>query len=235
MRYYPWLDEDEPFPPVESADRYGVLALGGDLSAPRLLDAYSKGIFPWYDEDQPIVWHSPDPRFVLFPEDLAVSKSMRQVLTRREFSITFDTAFSEVISACAMPRKTGPGTWITPDMKEAYCRLHDEGFAHSAEAWKNGELAGGLYGVSMGSIFFGESMFTRQPNASKAAFITLVQILKEQGFRLIDSQVYTAHLASLGAVSIPRKKYIALLAEALTSPTLRGSWSSLKENIEKKI
>ncbi|MGL4369031.1 MAG: leucyl/phenylalanyl-tRNA--protein transferase, partial [Spirochaetota bacterium] len=207
------------------------LALGGDLSSARLLDAYAKGIFPWYEDDQPIIWHSPDPRFVLFPEKLAVSKSMRQVLSRKEFTITMDRCFSEVISACSMPRRTGAETWITHDMKQAYCRLHREGYAHSVEAWHGGELAGGLYGVSLGSVFFGESMFARRPNASKAAFITLVRFLAEKGFTLIDSQVYTAHLESLGAESISRGRYLFLLAEALSSPALRGSWSSfLQEN-----
>jgi leucyl/phenylalanyl-tRNA--protein transferase len=225
MKYYQWLEDDDPFPPVETADQYGVLCLGGDLSTVRLLDAYSKGIFPWYEEDQPIIWHAPDPRFVLFPDNLAVSRSMRQVLKRNEFEITFDRSFFDVMLSCAAPRRKQQGTWITSDMLDAYCELHNEGYAHSVEAWKDGRLAGGLYGVSLGKIFFGESMFSLVPNASKAAFITLMGDLKAKGFELIDSQVYTDHLSSLGAENISRDRYCELLKRYLSYPTDKGKWA----------
>jgi leucyl/phenylalanyl-tRNA--protein transferase len=227
MRSYVWLEGDTPFPPAGTADRSGILCLGGDLSPERLIDAYSRGIFPWYDEEQPIIWHSPDPRFVLFPEKIKVSRSMRQVLSRREFAVTGDTAFEEVIRSCSKtPRRRQDGTWITTDMIEAYIRLHREGYAHSVEAWKDGILAGGLYGVSLGNVFFGESMFANVSNASKAAFITLTEILIKQGITLIDSQVHTDHLASLGAESISRNRYLSLLKEGMLAPTRKGSWSS---------
>lgn len=228
MKYYPWIEDDTPFPPVESADKYGILALGGELTTDRLLDAYSRAIFPWYDEGQPVIWWSPDPRFVLFPRNLCVSKTMRQVLRRGIFDIRFDTAFRDVILACAeTPRRHERGTWITPDMIDAYCELHEQGYAHSAEAWREDKLVGGLYGVSLGGVFFGESMFARVSNASKAAFITLVSKLIDKGFTLIDSQVHTDHLASLGAEEIPRTRYIELLAEGLAKQTLKGNWENL--------
>jgi len=225
MRYYPWIEDDTPFPPVESADTHGILAIGGELTTDRLLDAYSRAIFPWYDEGQPVIWWSPDPRFVLFPRNLCVSKTMRQVLRRGVFEIRFDTAFRDVISSCAeTPRRHERGTWITPDMIDAYCELHRQGYAHSVEAWRGGKLVGGLYGVSLGGVFFGESMFTRESNASKAAFITLVGKLINKGFTLIDSQVHTGHLASLGAEEIPRTRYLELLTEGLGKETLKGNW-----------
>ena len=228
MRYYPWIEDDTPFPPVESADTHGILALGGELTTDRLLDAYSRAIFPWYDEGQPVIWWSPDPRFVLFPRNLCVSKTMRQVLRRGIFDIRFDTAFRDVISSCAeTPRRHERGTWITPDMIDAYCTLHESGFAHSAEAWREGKLVGGLYGVSLGGVFFGESMFASESNASKAAFITLVKKLIDKGFSLIDSQVHTDHLASLGAEEIPRTRYLELLAEGLVKDTLKGNWGNI--------
>jgi leucyl/phenylalanyl-tRNA--protein transferase len=228
MRYYPWIEDDTPFPPVDSADQHGILALGGDLTVERLLNAYSHAIFPWYDEDQPVIWWSPDPRFVLFPEKLRVSKSMRQVIKRGIFEIRFDTAFREVISSCAeTPRRHERGTWITPDMLKAYCMLHENGYAHSVEAWRDGKLAGGLYGVSLGSMFFGESMFTREANASKAAFITLVTKLINHGFSLVDSQVHTNHLESLGAEEIPRTEYLEHLSLGLSQPTLKGNWGEI--------
>ena len=226
MRRYIWIEENDPFPPTGMADRYGILCLGGDLSPERLIDAYSKGIFPWYEEDQPVIWHCPDPRFVVFPENVNVSKSMRQVLNRKEFTITADTSFEQVIRACAeTPRRKQDGTWITPDMIAAYIELHHLGLAHSIEAWKDGQLAGGLYGVSLGKIFCGESMFARVSNASKAAFLTLAAVLKEQNFLLIDSQVHTDHVESLGGESISRSRYLFLLHEALKHETLKGSWS----------
>lgn len=201
------------------------MAIGGDLSINRLLLAYRSGIFPWYSPGEPILWWSPDPRFVLFPERLQVSKSMRQLLRRNAFEISFDRAFAEVIARCSSaPRPGQSGTWITTEMQAAYIRLHKAGFAHSAEAWQNGVLVGGLYGISLGRIFFGESMFSEVSNASKAAFITLVQWLLARNFQLIDSQVYTEHLASLGAEELPRSEYLSLLQQGLSAETLPGPW-----------
>ena len=225
MRKYLWLADDSPFPPVDEADRHGILALGGDLSVRRLVNAYSHGIFPWFEDDQPVIWWSPDPRFVLFPEKLCVSKSMRQVLARGIFRITYDARFRDVIVECSKsPRRNQHGTWITHDMIEAYCILHKEGLAHSVEVWNNDSLVGGLYGVSIGKIFCGESMFAKESNDSKAGFITLVGDLVQKDFLLIDSQVHTDHLESLGAEEISRKEYLRILAEALTHETIRGNW-----------
>ncbi|MCL2669308.1 MAG: leucyl/phenylalanyl-tRNA--protein transferase [Syntrophaceae bacterium] len=221
------LPEDPLFPPASHAVRSGLLAVGGDLSPVRLLAAYREGIFPWYSAGEPILWWSPDPRFVLFPEELRVSRSMRQFLRQGRVRITYDRAFKEVVAACGEPRPGQDGTWITPEMQAAYGTLHDLGYAHSIEAWEGGQLSGGLYGVSLGSAFFGESMFTRLPNASKAALITLVGRLEEFGFSLIDCQVETAHLTSLGARPIPRKVFLTNLREALRQETLRGSWEGL--------
>jgi leucyl/phenylalanyl-tRNA--protein transferase len=228
------LSEDEIiFPDPSLAERDGLLALGGDLSTERLLHAYESGIFPWYNEGEPILWFSPNPRCVLLPESLKVSRSMRQVLRKEEFEIRYDTAFAEVIEACAEISRHGQsGTWITEDMKDAYKRLHAEGYAHSAEAWQDGELVGGLYGVSLGSAFFGESMFARRSNASKAAFITLVQKLEREGFRMIDCQTPTRHLASLGAINIKRSDFLVLLRNCLRKKTRKGNWSNLQESHE---
>ena len=223
------LNKEIVFPPVRLAEPNGILAVGGDLSPDRLLMAYRSGIFPWYSDDEPIIWWSPDPRFVLFPDELCISRTMRQVLKRRTFDITLDRDFRGVIRGCQGPRKKERGTWITEEMMEAYIRLHDLGFAHSAEAWRDGELAGGLYGISLGRCFFGESMFTRASNASKAAFIVLVRKLNELGFVIIDSQVYTGHLESLGARHIPREEYIEHVNRGLTFDTIRGSWKDLLE------
>jgi len=212
------LDDSLWFPPVTDAEPDGLLAAGGDLSADRLLLAYENGIFPWFNDDEPPLWWCPDPRFVLFPEALYVSKSMRQVINRAEFEFRTDTSFAAVIKNCgAISRKGMDGTWITPEIAEAYIELHRLGFAHSAEAWQNGELVGGLYGVKLGNVFFGESMFSRQSNASKFAFINWVTKLKEQGVRLIDCQVHTAHLESLGAEMMPRSRFIKLLHECIAS------------------
>ena len=219
------LGDDIRFPPVELADRSGVLAVGGDLSSERLINAYSRGIFPWYTEEQPIVWWSPDPRFVLFPDEIRISKSMRQVLRRNVFKITGDVSFREVINQCSMPRPNQEGTWISSEMIDAYTELHNLGYAHSVEAWHNGDLAGGLYGVSLGRCFFGESMFTRVSNASKAAFIALACKLRERGFLVIDCQVYTEHLESLGARFIHRADFLELLNQALRCKTQRGQWT----------
>jgi len=218
------LPEAILFPPVDHAEKSGLLAVGGDLSPERLLAAYREGIFPWYGDGEPILWWSPDPRFVLFPDELRISRSMRQFLKKGLVRITVDRAFPEVISACRRPRPGQDGTWITPEMRAAYCALHDLGYAHSVEVWQGDVLAGGLYGVSLGRAFFGESMFSEAPNASKAALITLVRHLKERGFDLIDCQVETAHLAGLGARPIPRRDFCALLQQSLRHETLRGNW-----------
>jgi leucyl/phenylalanyl-tRNA--protein transferase len=218
------LPEAVVFPPVDHAAKSGLLAVGGDLSPERLLAAYREGIFPWYGDNDPILWWSPDPRFVLVPNELRISRSMRQFLKKGVLRITFDQAFREVIAACRRPRPGQDGTWITTEIREAYGALHDLGFAHSVEVWQEGELVGGLYGVSLGRAFFGESMFSAIPNASKTALITLVPHLKEWRFDLIDCQVETAHLAGLGARLIPRREFCVLLKESLRHETLLGNW-----------
>ncbi|HEY4155749.1 MAG TPA: leucyl/phenylalanyl-tRNA--protein transferase [Puia sp.] len=203
------LDKELEFPPAELADEDGLLAIGGDLSIERLLLAYQKGIFPWYENNY-ILWWCPDPRFVLFPSELKVSNSMKQVLKKGELEFSIDRNFNDVISACkTVSRRGQEGTWITEDMRNAYLNLHMQGYAHSAEAWLNGDLVGGLYGVRIGNIFFGESMFSKLTNASKFAFIRYVRQLQSEGVELIDCQVYTAHLESLGARMIPRPDFLA--------------------------
>ncbi|HSC52412.1 MAG TPA: leucyl/phenylalanyl-tRNA--protein transferase [Phnomibacter sp.] len=205
------LDHKLWFPPVEEADYEGLLAAGGDLSFERLLLAYRKGIFPWFEGDVPL-WWCPDPRFVLFPEELYVSKSMKQVMKRKHFQFTQNKSFASVIDACGSVHREGQlGTWITPGMREAYIHLHQQGFAHSFEAWHQQKLVGGLYGIKMGKVFFGESMFSVMSNASKAAFIWAVQQLQAVGVQFIDCQVYTAHLESLGARHIDRREFLDLL------------------------
>lgn len=216
---------DDAFPPVEESEPDGLLAVGGDLSPSRLLTAYGKGIFPWYSDGLPILWHSPDPRFVLDPERFHLPRSLKKTLTRGTYEFRLDTAFEPVISACASSARPGQrGTWITGEMKEAYCELHRLGYAHSAESWKDGELVGGLYGVALGSIFFGESMFTRAPDASKVAFTQLVEQLVRWGFTLIDCQSHTEHLERFGAEHWPRPQFLRALAQALTAPNRLGSW-----------
>ena len=208
------LSNDLVFPPVEMADEDGLLAIGGDLSTKRLLLAYQQGIFPWYSEQDPICWWCPNPRFVLFPDELKISRSMKRVLRSGPFGFTTNTAFAEVIRNCrTISRKDQDGTWISAEVQNAYIRLHELGYAHSAEAWNNNELVGGVYGVRLGNIFFGESMFSRQTNASKFALARYVEQLKQEGVVLIDCQVYTLHLESLGARMIPRKDFMRLLAE----------------------
>lgn len=205
------LDKELIFPPVHLAEPDGLLAVGGDLSVERLLLAYRSGIFPWY-EGKHILWWSPDPRFVLYPSNLRISKSMKSLLKKNAFTFSLDTAFTEVIDNCkTVARRGQSGTWISQDIKDAYTGLHKLGYAHSAEAWNNGELVGGLYGVRMGKMFFGESMFSKESNASKYAFIRLVEYLQQDGVELIDCQVYTEHLESLGAAMIPRARFIELL------------------------
>lgn len=215
------------FPPVEHAED-GLLAVGGDLSMPRLLLAYSCGIFPWYNEGEPILWHSPEVRAVITPESLHVSRRLERTLRSARFTITADTAFAQVIYACAdTPRDGEDGTWITSDMEKAYIKLHQEGYAHSIEVWQEEELAGGLYGVSLGGAFFGESMFSWRSDASKAALVSLVRWGPEYGITLVDCQMETPHLLSLGAVTMPRERFIARLRVALEQETLRGSWTDM--------
>jgi len=194
------------FPHPSLADEDGILAVGGDLSCERLLLAYKNGIFPWFSEDEPILWWSPNPRCVLFPKDIKISRSMRKFLKKQLYEVTFDTCFRHVIAMCAKLREGN--TWITPEIIESYSKLHDLGFAHSVETWYEGRLVGGLYGVSLGKCFFGESMFSTMDNASKIALITLCQKLEEKGFLLIDCQVYSKHLESLGAVNIDRDLFL---------------------------
>ena len=205
------LTEELRFPSTDYADEHGLLAIGGDLSVERLKLAYSSGIFPWYSEGQPILWFSPDPRMVLFPEEIRVTKSMRQVLNSERFRITFNEAFNEVIGACKTIDRTGQGqydTWITDDMKQAYIRLYEAGIAKSVEVWEGDELVGGLYGVEVGNIFCGESMFSKVSNASKVALIALV---RSEQYQLIDCPIYSDHLASLGAREIPRETFLGYL------------------------
>ena len=214
------------FPPVELATPEGLLAVGGDLSSERLLQAYRQGIFPWYNPGQPILWWSPDPRTVLFPEKLRVSRSLAKTLRRNTYRVTMDMAFEQVIDACAAPRRNNlsGGTWITSEMRAAYCRLHREGYAHSVEVWSESTLVGGLYGVSLGGVFFGESMFSHQTDASKVALTSLVRQLQAWKFSVIDCQVASDHLFTLGAEEIPRSAFLALLETALTQPDHIGQW-----------
>jgi len=219
------LSDELIFPPPRLAEESGLLAIGGDLSEERLLLAYSMGIFPWYSEGDPILWWSTDPRLVLYTGDLKVSRSLNQTLRKGTFDITFDTAFEKVIRNCAsVHSKTHGETWITEEMINAYIGLHHAGYAHSVESWLEGRLAGGLYGVSLGSIFFGESMFTKKSDASKVAFVTLVRQLIKWSFTLIDCQMTTAHLKSFGACEIPRSVFLQKLKSALKAPTKRGKW-----------
>jgi leucyl/phenylalanyl-tRNA--protein transferase len=217
------LDERLLFPPPERGPRRGPLAVGGDLRPERLLLAYSMGIFPWQGE--PLHWHSPDPRMVLLADELKVSRSLRRTVKRGTFRVTLDAAFADVMVACATaPRPGQDGTWITPGMVDAYGELHRRGVAHSAEAWRGGALVGGLYGLSLGAAFFGESMFAREKDASKVAFVALVEQLGRWSIPLIDCQVYTPHLASLGAREWPRRQFLEALRAALERKTRLGPW-----------
>lgn len=207
-----YLSKDLFFPPVSHADSDGILAIGGDLSSERLKLAYNSGIFPWFNEGEPIIWWSPNPRMVLFLDELVVSKSMRSILNRNIFTVTFNQNFREVISNCRQVKREGQaGTWITNEMIEAYCRLNELGIAKSVEVWKDNELVGGLYGIDLGGVFCGESMFSLVSNASKAAFITLVNQLKKDNYRLLDCQVYNEHLETLGCREIDREDFMAIL------------------------
>jgi leucyl/phenylalanyl-tRNA--protein transferase len=219
------LTNELSFPVPEDAEPSGLLAVGGDLGAERLLLAYSMGIFPWYEDGLPILWHSPDPRMILLPGHLRVSRSLRKALRDQSFEIRLDGDFEAVIRACAhAPRDGQDGTWITEEMVDAYLRLFELGCAHSAEAWRGAELVGGLYGVSLGGCFFGESMFASCANASKVAFVALVEQLARWEFDLIDCQVHTDHLARFGATEWPRSRFLSALEESLAKQTRRGRW-----------
>ena len=223
---YHFLSKNLYFPPIEEANEEGILAIGGDLSTERLLLAYASGIFPWFSPGDPIVWWSPDPRFVLYPEKIRVSKSMKQLFKKHFFRVSLDSCFEDVIANCSSIRREGQsGTWITDEMKEAYRKLYELGYAHSVEVWQDDKLVGGLYGVALGKCFFGESMFSKVSNASKYGFITLTQLLKEKDFKIIDCQVYTEHLESLGAEFVERKHFKGELEKALREPNIQGSWS----------
>lgn len=219
------LSESPEFPPPHLASQEGLLAVGGDLSTERLLSAYGQGIFPWFSEGEPILWWSPDPRLILFPHEFKLSKSLKKIINRSLFDITIDQTFGRVITECAETRVVqDEPTWIVGDMIDAYCRLHESGFAHSVEAWQEGELVGGLYGVSLGKCFFGESMFATVSNASKVAFAWLVDFLTSHAFQMIDCQVTTQHLISMGAKEIPRDRFLTLLQVSLKEPTMQGKW-----------
>lgn len=221
-----WLDDNQPFPPVHRAleEPNGLLAAGGELSVERLLEAYRHGIFPWYSDGQPVLWWSPDPRMVLAPSELEISRSLRKRLRKSDYEIRIDSCFTEVMLACAEPRIGQAGTWITEDMARAYAALHRSGYAHSVETWIEGRLAGGLYGVSLGRMFYGESMFSRASDASKIALAHLARQLERWQFGLIDCQMATPHLASLGAREMARKDFIRALSELVNCPTPSGSW-----------
>ena len=231
----PWLEDDEPFPDVsraltEADGAPGLLAAGGNLSPARLLDAYRHGIFPWFSEGQPVLWWSTDPRMALFTERFEISHSLKKTLkkvqrsqaTDGRWNVRFDTAFEEVMRACAAPRKDGAGTWISDDIVRGYCALHHQGYAHSSEVWLDGQLVGGAYGVCIGRMFYGESMFARVTDASKIALAYLVHFLRRHGVEMIDCQQETAHLASLGAIPISRATFIAHLRQATRKPPIEN-------------
>jgi len=223
------LDEkDKTFPNPNLATKEGIIAMGGDLSTERIINAYCSGIFPWFSEGEPILWWSPNPRGVLFLEEFKLSKSMRKFLKKDIYSVTFDKNFQQVMFLCGEIRRKKEGTWITNEMLEAYIKLHKLGVAHSVEVWdEEGKIAGGLYGISFGHMFFGESMFSIKENASKTALKYLVDKLKEYKYKVIDCQLYTEHLGSLGAKNISRLEYIKILSEELSYPTLKGNWSKI--------
>ncbi len=226
---FPWLGEHDrfSFPDPRRAECDGIVGVGGNLSPGMLISAYRQGIFPWFSDGEPILWWSPDPRFVVFPDSLHVSKSMRKVLRQEQFSYSLDRAFNDVVQACASVDRTHEdGTWITEEMQDAYRRMHEIGYAHSLEAWREGELVGGLYGISFGRAFFGESMFAHVSDASKGAFILLCRLLFSRGFTFIDAQIYSSHLERLGGVHVARSEFLELLSDALTVPDARGPWTS---------
>ena len=228
MKPLPWLeDSGGVFPPASQAfkEPNGLLCAGGELVPEILISAYSQGIFPWFDDDQPILWWSPDPRMVIELDAFKPSRSLRKLLRRGGFTFSLDTSFAQVIEGCAAPRNDDEGTWITGDMQNAYTALHNLGFAHSVEVWQNGVLVGGLYGVAIGKQFFGESMFSKVSNASKAALSTLAQQLQRWGFAMIDCQVANPHLESLGAVEIARSDFLRRIAVACSQPHAQNRWT----------
>lgn len=222
----PWLDRDTPFPDVEKALRHpnGLLAAGADLSIDRLLAAYRNGIFPWFSEGDPLLWWSPDPRMVLFTAELKVSRSLAKSIRNRGYDVRIDTAFETVLEGCAGPRRDQPGTWLGPEMRTAYHRLHQLGYAHSFETWQRGTLVGGLYGIAIGRMFFGESMFSRATDASKVALAALVGELRARGFPMIDCQMNTSHLASLGAREIRRDDFVRMVRALVNYAEPPGPW-----------
>jgi leucyl/phenylalanyl-tRNA--protein transferase len=222
----PFLDSDDPFPPAELALQQpnGLLAAGADLSPSRLLDAYAQGIFPWFGSEDPLLWWSPDPRMVLYVRELRIARSLRRTIRSARFHVTLDTAFPAVIEGCAEPRPGQDGTWITPEMSAAYCRLFELGHAHSVEAWAGNRLAGGLYGVGIGRMFFGESMFSRESDASKVAFVHMVAQFGRWGLPLVDCQMPTSHLASFGAREIPRTDFLDLVQQLVHEPAPPRPW-----------
>jgi len=226
-------EPDAPFPDVSLAERdpNGLLAVGGDLTAQRLINAYLQGIFPWFSEGEPILWWSPDPRTILYPDKIKISRSLRKTLRKKIFQVSFDKDFKAVIQACAEPRERSPGTWLLPEMMTAYRRQHELGLAHSVEVWQDGELVGGLYGMAIGAVFFGESMFSRVSDSSKIALVHLSRSLGHWGYKMIDCQVYTQHLASLGAEEIPRALYCRQLAEWARLPGRNGSWADIDTDL----
>jgi len=230
-------DPDSPFPDVSQALREpdGLLAVGGDLTPRRLVRAYRQGIFPWYSEDQPLLWWSPNPRAVLLPESFKISRSLRKSIRKGNFEVVVDRDFDAVIANCASPRDDGQGTWITPEMDRAYSDLHRLGVAHSIETWLDGELVGGLYGLAIGAVFFGESMFSRTPDASKLALTALVQRMRRCDMRLIDCQVPSQHLASLGAVNIRRSSFVKLLSKLVDLPRGPEVWAQRHEPLEEPV
>jgi len=222
------ISGETEFPNPQLASPEGLLAVGGDLSRERLIRAYQKGIFPWYSEGEPIMWWSPDPRLVLYPEEVRISRSLKKTITKGLFRITMDRAFEKVIKGCARTRRRDEaGTWIVKEMIDAYCDLHEAGYAHSVESWIGDELVGGLYGVSLGGCFFGESMFSTRNDASKVAFVRLVKCLRQQSFCLIDCQVTTGHMIRFGAREVPRPRFMAELSKALKKTTLKQKWSTI--------
>ena len=223
----PWLSDDDPLPPVDGALRRpnGLLAAGGGLSVPRLIEAYSRGCFPWFSEGEPVLWWSPDPRMVLFPQELHVPRSLARRMRHADFQVRADTAFGDVLDGCAAPRDHETGTWITAEMRQAYVRLHEAGLAHSVETWIDGRLAGGLYGVAIGRAFFGESMFTRVADASKIALVTMVHTLEQHGVGLIDCQMRTEHLVRFGAREIARKDFVERVRELVAAAPAPEVWS----------
>jgi leucyl/phenylalanyl-tRNA--protein transferase len=225
-----WLERGDPFPPVERAlkNPNGLLAAGADLSVERLLDAYRRGVFPWYSRDQPPLWWSPDPRMVLFCDELKVSRSLAKSIRNKGYEVRIDTAFPGVLKGCSEPRPYEPETWLGPDMRVAYSRLHNEGYAHSFETWRGDELVGGLYGVALGRMFYGESMFSRATDASKVALVHLVHFLKARGFPLIDCQMHTPLLESLGAREIPRREFLRALSSLVNYPEPPVKWSRVE-------